>query len=161
MYLEKSKQILPELIHPDEWIPCSDAEIGLLESALGLPIPAAFKEFLAWIGKGAGDFMMGSDFYYECMFGLREDAQELLDENNFPKPLPNDAIVFFMHQGYQFAFIKVSDGNHSPVYYYNEAYHDTDFKCTDSFDEYLTSRIRTAMQIDAYRVQLRAQRNAD
>ncbi len=34
--------------------------------------------------------------------------------------MPEDAFVFFMHQGYQFMFFRLSEGDDPPVYYYGE-----------------------------------------
>lgn len=51
---------------------------------------------------------------------LREIAEQLLQENNQP-PLPAQAFVFLMHQGYQFLYF-VADGKNDdpPVYGYLE-----------------------------------------
>lgn len=34
--------------------------------------------------------------------------------------LPEDAIAFMMHQGYQFMFVRSGEGEDPPVYYYRE-----------------------------------------
>jgi len=45
---------------------------------------------------------------------------ELLEENQFPQTLPKDAFVFLMHQGYQFSFFRLSEGENPPIYFYCE-----------------------------------------
>ncbi|HKW23132.1 MAG TPA: hypothetical protein VJO13_17235, partial [Ktedonobacterales bacterium] len=51
---------------------------------------------------------------------LTNYAHELLDENGFPEPLPEDAFAFTMHQGYTFQFFRIGDGDDPPVYWYSE-----------------------------------------
>jgi hypothetical protein len=57
---------------------------------------------------------------FPVLFKLREGAEELLEKDDSPFVLPEKAFVFWMHQGYQFAFF-VADGDDDPmVYYYME-----------------------------------------
>ena len=72
------------------------------------------------MGKGAEGFLVGSDFFYQQLDDLQEVAEELLEENNFPEQLPQDAFVFFMHQGYHFNFFRTSEGDDPPIYRYLE-----------------------------------------
>jgi hypothetical protein len=44
----------------------------------------------------------------------------MLTEDGFPQKLPDDGFVFFMHQGYQFNFFRVSGEDDPPVYRYFE-----------------------------------------
>jgi len=130
------------IIPQDEIQPCSEAEVHALEQRLGLLLPEVYKEFLLWMGHGAGRLMRGSRFFYQDLPGLREAAVTLLNENNVPALLPKEAFVFYMHQGYQFAFFQVSEGNDPPVYYYNEGADEKTFVISHRrFSEFLENQI--------------------
>ncbi len=141
MYLNKVKRRFRESLNTDgyeEISTCSKEEIQNLEQQLGLSLPDDYKEFLLWMGHGAGRFMRGSEFFYEHLPFLHKWACELLEENCFPEPLPEDAFIFYMHQGYQFAFLRTSKRENSPVYCYNEAVQQTTFTISHcSFSEFL------------------------
>jgi len=143
MYLQKSMNLLSTVVPLPKLIPCTKAEIELLESQLQINLPGAYKQFLAWVGKGTGSFLVGSNCFYEHLPSLKRDAEELLEENDFATALPDDAFVFFMHQGYQFAFMRLSEGENPAIYYYHEAHNSTGFTKTDkSLDEFLVAEIR-------------------
>lgn len=144
MYLDNLKAQLAELnlVDSDEFSPCTEEEVSSLEQQLGMPLPDAYKEFLLWMGHGAGRLMQGSDCFFEHLPELREWATELLRENHFPESLPDDAFVFFMHQGYQFSFMKTSEGDNPPTYYYCEGENKTSFTRThERYSEFLSTEI--------------------
>jgi hypothetical protein len=78
------------------------------------------------IGKGAGPFMEGSFCFYDKLELIQSEAEELLQENKF-KECPKNAFVFWLHQGYQFAFFLINEGDNPSVYYYNETLNQEDF----------------------------------
>jgi hypothetical protein len=140
MYLDRAKERLRTLnfVRSDEIVPCSEDEINALEYHLGLSLPQAYREFLLWMGHSGGGLLRGSDCFYKHLPHLREWAVELLEEDNFHEPLPDDAFVFFMHQGYQFAFFRLSEGDDPPVYYYHESTDQSSFVISHrSFSEFL------------------------
>lgn len=106
--------------------PCTMEEVRNLEQKVRLKLPLAYKEFLLWSGHGLGNFEIGSDFYYDELVEMQEIAPEILKANpvvnrpEFPQKLPDDAFVFWMHQGYQFTFFRTSEGDNPPVHYYND-----------------------------------------
>jgi hypothetical protein len=97
------------------------ASIARLEEHLGLPIPPAYRAYLGIAGASPPPELVGSDCHADCLFKLHDWAIELLKESGNPFPLPDDAIVFLMHQGYQFFYFH-ADGvtDDPPVYYYFE-----------------------------------------
>lgn len=99
---------------------CSAQEIDEIEAAVGRRLPLAYREFLAQMGHGAGDFYMGTDIFYPRLHGLGQAARDLVAEEKSNLALPNEAIVFMMHQGYQFLFVRNDEGDDPPVYYYME-----------------------------------------
>lgn len=114
---------------------CDEKRIQELVRQFGR-LPAAYLEFMRYAGNGS--FWVGSDCSFDDLPVLRGYADELLEENAFSKRLPDDAFVFWMHQGYMFCFFCLSDGDDPPVYYYSEGAVLSDFvKCSGSFTEYI------------------------
>src|SRR5438552_3435030 len=107
---------------------CFAKDIQLLEKKIGQRFPAAYCEFLIWMGTEAGPFLRGSNCFFRHISTLRQAASEVLQENKFPKSLPDDAVVVWMHQGYQFLFIRTGEGDDPPVHWYHEGRHSTDFE---------------------------------
>lgn len=133
--------------HTRQAIGCSEEEILKLENSLKLSLPLAYKEFLRFAGKGLGDFEVGSTIFYDDidLIELQEIAREFLIEDNFPQKLPDDAYVFWMHQGYMFCFFRTSEGDNPPVHFHRESFkedfawnyqaHFTDFLITEMRDQ--------------------------
>ncbi|NJK64947.1 MAG: SMI1/KNR4 family protein [Synechococcaceae cyanobacterium SM2_3_1] len=130
MYLERIKSIYyNSQLANQEVAGCSSEEISLLEKKLnlGYPLPEMYKEFLFWMGKGAGSLLEDCDFFYRALMGQGEsDMQrlpnELLAECNCPLHMPNDGFVFYSRLGAKFAFLRLSEANESPVYFFSEEF---------------------------------------
>jgi hypothetical protein len=122
---------------------CADSDIKSFEKNIGLRIPASYFEFLNWMGNGAGQFLEGSACLFQHVPRLRQDAADLLHDNKFPVKLPDDAIIVWMHQGYQFLFIRAGEGDNPPVHWYHESLHRTDFEYQKypSYSEFLTNEL--------------------
>lgn len=124
MYIDEVKRLFAEMnarTHvADEVTPCTEAEIAHLERLYHLALPVGYTEFLRWMGKGAGNFLAGDACFYDALLQLREYALDLLAENGPSLRLPDDAFVFSMHEGYQFLFFRVAEGENPPVYWYGE-----------------------------------------
>lgn len=163
MYLDKAKEIIHS-INPKlakHFVGCSQAEITELEECLDVPVPAAFREFLTWFGKGGGNLIAGSCFYFKHIIGkahpeadekwqgytLKHEAIELLDENGLDgKQLLEHALVFMEHQGYLFEFIPTNQGDNPPVFYYKEGEEGEKNKIlpwADSFSDYIENLLET------------------
>ncbi len=99
--------------------PCNARDIENIEQKLKVKLPEEYLEFLLTMGRGAGKFMLGSDVFIDELLTLKEGALEIIDENNLP-PLPPNAFVFWMHQGYQFAFFEINEKNQLDIYFFSE-----------------------------------------
>lgn len=158
MYLDslKSRIAKSPQFHSVTFVGCSDDEIQEIERQLKLSFPEAYKEFLRWMGKDGGPILKGSDCFYKHLLYLRAWADELLKENNLFGILPANSFIFFMHQGYQFAFMYLEDGDNPPIYYYNEMEYSADkgFAVSYfSFTDYLTAEIEnTIIFIEKYQI---------
>jgi hypothetical protein len=120
---------------------CSEREVAKIELFFKVKLPATYADFLLAMGKDAGDFMKGSSVFYDEVFDLRQWSSELLDENDF-RPLPANTFVFWMHQGYQFAFFFIDDVDDPPVYYFSEGKTNDDFEKTgNAFTDFLEKQL--------------------
>lgn len=145
MYIERVMAEMKVLSMPStrKLLPCTEKEVYALEQNFQCSLPRAYKEFMLTMGKGANNLLVGSDFLYQDINGLREVAIEILVENEFPRKLAKDAFVFFMHQGYQFNFFYTSDGNDPPIYRYLEGTDRKTFPLIyNHFTDFLLAEIR-------------------
>lgn len=79
-------------------------ELAELSRSFEVEFPLAYREFLLAVGHGAGAFMRGTDIFIPSLANLKNEALDLLAENEYGFTLPADAFVFCMHQGYQMDF---------------------------------------------------------
>ena len=78
--------------------------------------PITLKKIITILGtKNLKRLFQGTDLFKPLHFG-----QALLEKNNFPKALPEEAIVFAMHQDSIINFILPSHGVDPPVWLYVE-----------------------------------------
>ena len=120
---------------------CSGKDVAKIEEFFKIELPAFYKEFLLTMGKSAGQFMRGNSVFYNEIFDLREGSIELLNENDF-KELPENTFVFWMHQGYQFAFFYLDQGDNPPVYFYYEGKTKDNFELKEnSFSNFLEKQL--------------------
>lgn len=99
---------------------CTPREIEELEQAAERPLPCAYKDFLLVVGHQKGRFLRGTDTLYPYVARLTDAARELLAENGLQGELPEDAFVFYLHQGYEFGYFRFAEGDDPPVYQYFE-----------------------------------------
>ncbi len=122
MYLEKAKNKQKDLLRVGyhQLVPCTLHEVEELEQWIGHRLPEAYREFLLWMGRSGGGVLAGTNCFYEDLKRIQTSARELLEENHYSGGLPKDAFVFYMHQGYQFNFFHLEEGDDPPVYFYIE-----------------------------------------
>jgi hypothetical protein len=103
----------------DSFAGCSEEEIATLENQCGIHFPEMYRTFLARMGRGAGDFFLGTEWKYPELKHLRSRAESLISATGTSYLLPQDAFVFAMHQGYALLFFYVT-GDDPPVWSYVE-----------------------------------------
>lgn len=116
---------------------CSPEEIAKVRAEFKIPLPLAYEEFLSQMGRSAGRFYEGTDMFFPKILGAKAAARELVAEDPFGVEFPDDAIPFSMHQGYQFLFVRSSEGDDPPVYYYLEQSGQFEVKA-DEFSKFLS-----------------------
>jgi hypothetical protein len=99
---------------------CSEEEIIQLEGLVGDRLPDKYRNFLLASGHQAGKLFQGTSIFFHDLKDLKREAENLLLENNESYTLPENSFVFSMHQGYEFKFFLLSDGDDPPIYQYVE-----------------------------------------
>ena len=131
--------------------PCTEQEVTELEEAVDLSLPVAFRAYLLHSGKVPDAMFTGSSCSYGDLFKLREGAEELLEDNNQPFKLPERAFVFWMHQGYQFAYF-VADGksDNPTVHYYLEG-NEKAQQVAESFTQWVEKYVADYQKLKTWR----------
>jgi hypothetical protein len=96
---------------------CIEAEIVETEAQCQVALPQSYKHFLAACGRGAGEFLAGTDWTYPAILTLQSTARRLVNRSGFT--LPSAAFVIAMHQGYEFLFLDCALAD-SPVWYFGD-----------------------------------------
>lgn len=133
-YLDRSKHLLRDL----KVVGCKIHEIVELEKQLGVFLPETYKEFLLWMGKDPNTFLRGSEIAIEHLVKIQGWANEILEERGLPY-LPNNAFVFFIHQGYQFCYFLLDDGDDPKVYLFDEVISERIELLKESYSQWLTT----------------------
>jgi len=115
---------------------CTEQDIAKIEAKYGIQLPAAYRSFLAAMGRSAGTFFVGTDFLFPDVLTLREQAERLLQECKAKIALGKTDFVFAVHQGYQFLFMKSGESDDPAVFLYEEC--EEDFRlAADRFSDWL------------------------
>ena len=110
MFIDRlEEQLIEGVASLDEVVGCTAEEIALIELTYKRRLPEVYKAFLAKMGRSAGKLFEDTEAYYPALLGFRARAEELLLAEEGRLSLPDDAIVFLLHQGYVFAFFSGSD----------------------------------------------------
>ena len=109
-----------------------------VENRLGVIFPTIYREFLLKLACSFAPWA-GSDFSPGWLPDLQGWARELLVEDGFPLPLPDDALVFRQHGGNDFDFFCFSEGDDPPTYFYDTDQTEPVFRrSADSFSTFIT-----------------------
>jgi len=117
---------------------CSESEIAkIVHMSVEKSLPESYIKFMKYAGNGI-DFLRGSSYESKELMNLKEWAIDLLEENNSSEKIDDNLFVFFMHQGYQFYFFNIDEGDDPPVYFYSEGENNECFvKKHESFSRFL------------------------
>jgi hypothetical protein len=99
----------------------SEQEVAGAEKRLGVRFPIMFRAYLLMMGKARGQLLCDSRVArVENFEEFRNDAIQLMSEAGLDEPLPPNAVVFLLHQGYSFAYLVAERAFDTPVYYFAE-----------------------------------------
>ncbi|MBL7508419.1 SMI1/KNR4 family protein [Frankia nepalensis] len=99
----------------------SDAEIGRVCEAWGVQsLPGRYREFLSLAGRGAGGILRGTDAFFPEILDMRRATDDFFADNPGGIDLPDGAVVFAMHQGYQVYWMDSISVEDPPVSLYME-----------------------------------------
>jgi hypothetical protein len=104
---------------------CTEAEVAAVAADQGLRLPSSYRVFLQLMGKHRGALMSDTVVGYPEIIGLRDTVETLVDEHSEPHALPNDAVVFALHQGYEFWFLRSTEGPDPAVWFWTPKQEDT------------------------------------
>jgi hypothetical protein len=109
------------LAAPAEIRGCTADQISALEVQTRVTLPSAYRSFLRMMGIGAGDFLVGTDWTFRNLVGLKAAAGRLLKRSRVEvAPLSASTFVFAMHQGYQFLYFDATASADPPVFLFLE-----------------------------------------
>jgi SMI1-KNR4 cell-wall len=122
MIMKKIQEIFEALIFQGHiarstLIGCGADELLIIENFFGYPLPQSYRDFLSIAGKGAGKLFQGTDIFYPRVLDLKSEAKELLLEVKLENLLPDDAMVFCMHQGYELNYFVTGSDDPSIMQY--------------------------------------------
>ena len=118
----KSKLVEAGLAGSNSFEGCTEEEIRSLEARFSVRLPKCYRDFLAVMGRAAGEFLVGTDYSFPKMLEFRKDAEGLLGTSQSTFKLSSTAFVFMFHQGYTFLFFDCHHGpDDPPVLMFTEA----------------------------------------
>ena len=125
------------LAAPGEIHGCTPEQISALEAQTGVRLPSAYRSFLRTMGERAGEFLVGTDWTFRNLVGLKTAAERLLKRNRVEAtPLSASSFVFAMHQGYQFLYFDAAASADPPVFLFLDS-ESGPRKVFESFSEWL------------------------
>lgn len=100
---------------------CTPDEIEALEESFGCELPAAYRQYLAWMGKDYDGIFVGSDWFITNVAENTRCLPELLRENGVAFILPEQYVCFFAHQGYIAAWFELPSVDENPaIWFYQD-----------------------------------------
>lgn len=141
IYFQRIRDELQELDEFDhrEIQGCSDLEIKNLESLhpANLYFSLSVREFLSWGGKQIVYMRPATGFYMKTIEKmLRVMKDQFLTPDNFhqvfipngERDFPLDSLIFLEHLDYSFEFVRLTEGDDPPVYYFDDDPDQSDFE---------------------------------
>lgn len=100
---------------PEAFRGVPDAEVDALAARLGLHIPAVVRHFLVRTGACAGHVQYGSTYLFPAWEMINRETRAAFAEEGFPQP--DDTLVVFSHQGYDFLLLRTATDDPDPPVY--------------------------------------------
>ena len=121
---------------------CSERDVKILEQSLGRRLPAAYREYLLWMGNDKHGRLKGSDWFLSDVRENTAALPELLSENEISIDQLDDPFCFFMHQGYMAAWFDLSQTSDDPeCFFFSEGNDAGDVEGPKMFSEFLKKEL--------------------
>ncbi len=143
--LQKAREIYRASLQGDFGPPrgCTPVQISNLETRLGRPLPAAYREYLAWMGNDQNGALRGSNWFWDDVEPNTGYLPDLLNENGIQSTECAQPICFFMHQGYIACWFDLGTPDADPpCYFFSEADKTCGIEQIESFSEFLAGHLR-------------------
>ena len=141
--LSAAKNLHAELVAPvlGEAVGASIEEIAQLERRLEVTLPAAYREYLLWMGRDFNGIFRGSNWFASDLEPNREVLKALLEESGSRYEALSSHVVFFTHQGYMAAWFDAAENESDPkCLFINDAMQEPEVSGT--FSEVLLADLR-------------------
>lgn len=126
----------------------SESEVASAEERLGVQFPEVFRAYLLEMAKSPGDLFRGSDLAgIEDFEQFRTIALKLMADTDPRLTLPGDAVVFLIHQGYTFVYLRARGGFDEPPMYYKETESET-HQAAPTFAEMVDNELTLMESVD-------------
>jgi len=113
-----------EIDDPDQARGATEAEIADMEELLHVTLPTAYREFLLYAGMFEMDGpFVGSDCFLQHLPSLQAWFLEYMAGNPVLHNHEGNWFAFYCHQGYDWAWFYLDDGDNPTVYQYDETMH--------------------------------------
>ncbi len=110
------------VVFPEDAMGCSHKDIESIKKAQDIHyLPSVYLGFLKLFGRSAGGLFQGSDYAYEDLLTLKDEARRSMSWEEPPLQMPQGAFVFLGNQGVHFLYFLISDGDDPPVFSYVES----------------------------------------
>jgi hypothetical protein len=117
------------------------SDVVALEARIHTNLPAAYREYLLWMGADFNGVFRGSDCFVNHVEENHKGLVVLFKENDLVT-LSYCPIVFFMHQGYIACWFDASDQSDDPaVFCFSEATSASGIQAVGTFSDWLCSEL--------------------
>jgi hypothetical protein len=122
---------------------CSEPEIEMVRFRQKVDfLPKVYREFLAEMGRNAGELFLGSSYTFNRVLTLKDDSNAELERFGHDFRIPEDAVVFLDHGGYAYWYFCTQNRDDNPeVYLYIEENRSVK-KMADHLSEFFEDGIR-------------------
>ena len=136
----RNELLRKELATESSLVGVSVEDINRIEKQASVLLPRAYKDFLISFGKKAGFFASDVVFFYSEILDLREELNEMIEEEGLDFEVPENAFVFSGYQGFQYHYF-ICDGRGDPEIYRIMDGGESTQKVAESFSGYLKSMV--------------------
>ena len=120
----------------------TEAALLVLEERLEVSFPAAYRQYLLWMGMDKNGVLRGSEWFADDLSDNQDFLTELLAENEVTGASTGKKVCFFSHQGYMAAWFLADASELDPFCeFYSEADAHPSVKKVGRFSDFLLKEL--------------------